>query len=106
MLCTSKCGCYDMVADGFYHLVAEVMPSEVGVFAALHSRYFGEYAAVLEQAHKAGDVEPKILLALIRAETFIIEQAGDLRTAFFLSGLVERISGVIGKRYVWCHNVT
>lgn len=91
-----------LVFDYLYNILlyseAETMPSEPGVFGSLQSRYFSEYAAILEHAHKAGDVEPKVLLALVKAESFIVEQSDDLRIALFLTGLIERFSGVLGKR--------
>ncbi|XP_067932930.1 uncharacterized protein [Watersipora subatra] len=77
----------------------ETVPSEPGVFGSLSSRYFSEYAAVLEAAHKAGDTEPRVLLALLKAETFIVEQSNDMRIALFLTGLIERVGGVLGKRH-------
>lgn len=84
---------------------AETMPSEPGVFGALQSRYYSEYAAILEDAHKVGDAEPKVLLALLKTETFIAEQSDDLRIALFLTGLIERIGGVLGKRYITYKNL-
>lgn len=78
--------------------VAEEAPVETGVFSALHSRYFAEYAATLEHSHKTGESEPQLLLALIRTETMVIDLCMDLRIACFLTGLIERIGEVIGSR--------
>jgi len=79
-------------------VVEETIPKETGVFAALNSRYFGEYAAVLDHAHKVGEINPDMLLVLLKTETFAVEQADNLRIACFLSGLLERIAAAVGKR--------
>lgn len=80
-------------------LLAEDSPKEGGVFSTLQNRYYSEYAAILEHAHKSPSPEAQILLILVKTEAFIVDKLTDFRIAGYLVGLLERIGGVLEKRY-------
>ena len=79
--------------------LAEASPTEKGVFTSLQSRYFAEYAAVLEKSRSQVDRDPHTFLALIRVEVFAVQQCADFKMATLQLGLIERIEALPDHRY-------